>query len=287
MTIGILSFLFLSFSTVLCGADDRFSESGYMGYPQYGTPFASYSLNNPEYFYDLPSRGFYKSALTPRFSWVNFFAAKMIEKRDSFPWSVPNPVEEDWFEEVGGMQYELFEGEFRHVDEIRRDLVVDLLPKVAEDLLKRTRTGRKLDQISRKIASYCTVQYLKTEDERSAFYLPGEPSHRSRRFLEESQPLFGKVSSDLGSSDIKDLYGTSLTIRPFNDVNSNPLEVAIEVNSFYMTTMTRFRYEPSEDRLTLSLTDSRIDRLLNCRAALEYASEPDETFGVFRLYFNF
>ena len=273
-----ISILIMGISAVVYSADREVPVAEYGNYN--GTD-PTYALSNPDYFYDLPSRGFYRNALTPRFSWVNFFAAKMIENRDIFPWSTPNPIEEDRFDEVGGLQYELFEGEFQHVDEIRRNIVEDLFPKAAEELLKKTRTGKKLDQLSRKIASYCTVQYLKSEDDETTLYLPGHQSIQGRHLKDASRAPIQDAD------EMKDLYGTAFTIRPFNDVNSNPLEVAIEVNAFYLTTMTRFRYEPSEERVSFSLTDTRVDAFFDCRAALEFASEPDETFGVFRLYFNF
>lgn len=217
---------------------------------------------------DIPSRGYYRDSLTPRFSWVNFFAAKMLEKKESFPWNTPSIIEEDQFDQIGGMQYELYEGEFRHIDYIRKDIVKNLVPKTAEELLKQTRTGRKLDLLARKLASYFTIQYLKTEDEGGGLHLPGhmesEESHAAR-----------------------DIYGVSLSARLFNDVDSNPLEYALELNSFYLSTALNVQYEPADSRLEMSLRDIRLEEFLGCRAAIEFVSKPSEVYGLIKISFDF
>ncbi|MBF0201179.1 MAG: hypothetical protein HQK66_07680, partial [Desulfamplus sp.] len=47
------------------------------------------------------------------------------------------------------------------------------------------------------------------------------------------------------------------------------------------------RYEPADERSSLSFTDRRFQEILDCRAALEFVSEPRETYGILRLYFDF
>lgn len=232
-------------------------------YGAQGTTETYLPLSSQETLSDISSRSF----LTPRVSWVNFFAAKMIENREIFPWDTPTPIEEDRFDQVGGMQYELYEGEFHHIDYIRQDIVKNLIPTTAEELLKTTRTGRKIDRFSKKVASYFTIQYLETYDG-SEFKLPG-------RMVDEKL------------DDNEDLYGISLSARLFNDVNSSPFEYALELNSFYLSTMARLQYEPADVRFLLTLTDSRFEEILGCRTAFEFVSEPSEIYGMIRIFFAF
>ncbi|MBF0200043.1 MAG: hypothetical protein HQK66_01795 [Desulfamplus sp.] len=289
-----LFFLFISFSipVEICTALDFHSAL------HSSSTKRLHSLDSPEYpdynlstssrdnFYALSPKDRYHTTSLPTFSWVNFLSAKMMEKRDVFPWSTPDIIQEDRFDEVGGMNYELYDGEFRHIDTIRQDIVTELAQGTAEELFKKTRTGQKLDMLSRRIAGYLTVQYLKREDSGSEFIMPGRSSV-SQSVQVKNQMYLSEPASGGESHGSGDIYGLSFSVRLFNDVNSNPLEYALELNSFYLNTMLRIRYEPADERSSLSFTDRRFQEILDCRAALEFVSEPRETYGILRLYFDF
>ncbi|SLM27392.1 hypothetical protein MTBBW1_10051 [Desulfamplus magnetovallimortis] len=244
---------------------------------------------------NFASKGVYQNSSELHFSWLNFFALKMAESKDVFPWNTPTTIEEDRFDEVGGMQYELYDWEFQHVDYIRQDLVRSILPGIAEDFLKRTRTGRKLELLSRKISGYFTVKYMKTSDSGSRFFMPGHSdnsessfyTNKDRSDIKNHINMSGYITGEDTEEESLNLYGSSLSVRLFNDVNSNPLEYALELNSFYLTTMTIFRYEPAEKRLTFTLTDSKLEKILDLQTAFEFVSEPVETYGIVKIFFDF
>lgn len=205
-------------------------------------------------------------------SWVSHLGVKMVESKNFFPWNTQTLTEDDPFnDEVSGMQYELYEGEFQRIDYIRKDIVKALIPRTVEELLKKTRTGKKLDLLSRKLSSYFTIQYLKPEYGNSGeFHLPGDVQEEHNR-----------------SQNINNSYGLSLSARLFNDINTDPLKYAIDLNAFYLSTSLGIVYEPDERKLQLTLSDWKLEELLGCKAALEFVTEHSETYGVIKIYFDF
>ena len=78
--------------------------------------------------------------------WFDSLSAKIIKEKELIPWNNDFSSHQEKFFQSGGMHYELYDGEFRHIDYIQQKMVGKAIPKIAEQIIIETRIGQKIDK---------------------------------------------------------------------------------------------------------------------------------------------
>lgn len=149
------------------------------------------------------------------------------------------------------------EGEFREVDEVRRDVVVNLVAGAAVDTLEKTGAGRFVRTLEAAVERYMTLAYRKSVfEERGRYFLPGQIA-----------PERNPQTDALAVTAVTRLHVDSDDLAP---------DFTFAVLADYFHYRFRGAFNPTKGEAGLFLMNETFDRVFGIRAGIGIAYDRDE-----------
>ncbi|MFO7750897.1 MAG: hypothetical protein R6V54_12475 [Desulfobacteraceae bacterium] len=191
--------------------------------------------------------------------WFKALSSKLVKEKRILAWCDDVSLQQKRHFEFNGMDYQLYNKEFRHTSYLEPKMMERAFAKTAEHLVLTTRAGEKLNRFAEKIASFFQVSYVKLSDSQEGILnLPGE-------------------KPGLRGKEKKKIFELSFSTRIFSTAEADPMKWTWDAAASFHDFRADTSYEPTANELTLEFSNSRLNGYLNGSAEIEVSQDPWET----------